>query len=127
MLQVLQYRYSYKILGRDFIGVQFTFEYRCWRSKNIRRDYEFFVYEAHKYQSYCTVEAARTNSSKECYTRFFLYTLEKSGKLSIYDKLVDQVASDFLVDTIVENFDTLKTQYKKGKKNNGPKTIGCFI
>lgn len=127
MMKTRQCYYTYKILGRDFIGVQFTFEYRCWASRSIRTEYEFFVYEAHKYQSYCTVEAARRNCSKECYTSFRFYTLQKSAELSIYDKLVDQVASDFLVDTIVENFDTLKAQYKKGKKNNGPKTIGCFI
>ena len=126
-MQTSQCYYTYKILGRDFIGVQFTFEYRCWASKNMRREYEFFVYEAHKYQSYCTAQAARRNSSKECYTIFRDYHLEKSAELLIYDKLVEQVASEFLVDTIVENFYTLKTQYKKGKKNNGPKTIGCFI
>lgn len=126
-MQVGQNRYSYKILGRDFIAVQFTFEYRLWRREGIRREYEIFVYEAHKYQFYFTVEGARQNSSKECYTRFWICNLEKSAELSIYDELVKQVAEEFLIDTIVENFDTLKTQYKKGKKNNGSKTIGCFI
>lgn len=124
-MKTRQCYYTYKILGRDFIGVQFTVEYRRWT--NIRKDYEFFVYEAYKYKSYCTVEAARRNCSKECYTIFRDYHLEKPAELLIYDKLVEQVATEFLIDTIVENFYTLKTQYKKGKKNNGPKTIGCFI